>query len=187
MQDQYEVVFDLSNRPFVFEDWMIPLIVLPLVGLILVLAPQPIVDKIFTRGPKGLAGKLFAWVFFVFCSAVSTIWLFTSVTERASLRSAMNSGNFEIFEGCLQRFHAMPNEGHDTERIQIAGRTFEYSDFIITQGFRTTEAHGGPIHADSRVRLTVVGDDIVRVEVKPHSCPMAPEFPEHLHGSEGVR
>jgi hypothetical protein len=187
LQKQYEVVFDLSTQPFAFEGWMIPLFVLPIVGLILVLTPQQIVDRFFTRGPKGTAGKIFAWVFFLFSGIVSMTWLFTSVTGENSLKSAVKSGNFSVAEGCLQHFHPMPEEGHDTERIEINGRVLEYSDYIITAGFHTTESHGGPIHPDSKIRLTVVGDDIVRVEVQQHSCPTAPEFPKILDGSGEVR
>jgi hypothetical protein len=157
---------------------MIPLFVLPTVGLILVITPQQIVDRFFTRGPKGAAGKIFAWAFFLFTGFISVTWLFTSVTQVVSLKSAIKSGRVSIVEGCLQHFHPMPEEGHDTERAEINGRVFEYSDYIVTSGFHTTESHGGPIHPDSKMRLTVVGDGIVKVEVQQHGCPTAPEFPK---------
>lgn len=178
LQDQYKVAFDFSTQPIAFEGWMIPLVVLPIVGLILVITPQPIVDRFFTRGPKGKAGKLFAWIFFLFSSFVAVAWIFTSVSQAGALKAAIKSGQVSVVEGCLQRFHPMPAEGHDTERLDLNGRVFEYSDYIITPGFRNTESHGGPIHSDSKLRLTVVGGEIVKVEVQQHACPAAGEFPK---------
>lgn len=178
MQDQYKIAFDLNSQPVSFEGWMIPLIVLPVVGLILVITPQAIVDRFFTRGPKGAAGKIFAWIFFLFSGFISVTWLITSTNQTSSLKSAVKSGQVSVVEGCLQYFHPMPEQGHDTERLELNGKTFEYSDYIVTSGFHTSESHGGPIHPDTKLRLTVVGGDIVRVEVEQHACPSAGDFPK---------
>ncbi len=65
----------------------------------------------------------------------------------------------------------------EKERLQINGRLFEYQDLIFIPAFHTTEYGGGPIYADSKLRLTVAGDYIVKVEVQQHACPAAPDFP----------
>ena len=70
----------------------------------------------------------------------------------------------------------MPEGGHDSERLLVGGLAFEYSDYIATPAFNNTESHGGPIHADSRVRIGYVGTDIVRVETIDNVCPRAPEI-----------
>ena len=72
----------------------------------------------------------------------------------------------------------MPQEGHDVEKIEVDGHIFTYSDYISTPAFHITESHGGPIHADSKVRLAFSGQDIVRVEVQQKACPKAPDFPK---------
>lgn len=174
MQEQYQVAFDLSTQPFEVEPG---LVILPIIGLILVVTPQALVDR-FTRGPSGRAGKIFAWFFFLFSSAISAVWLFGSLAQTANLESAIKAGEAYVVEGCLQHFHPMPEGGHDSERLQLDGRVFEYSDYLVTAAFNNAESHGGPIHPDSRLRLTVVGSDIVKVEVQQHACPAAPDFPK---------
>jgi hypothetical protein len=96
-------------------------------------------------------------------------------TGYLSLLHARLDGTYQRTEGCVQGFHPMGREGHQLERVQVNGQEFDYSDFVLTSGFRQTEAYGGPIHADSRVRLGYVGSDIVRVEVVDHACPRAPD------------
>jgi hypothetical protein len=62
--------------------------------------------------------------------------------------------------------------------LELNGRIFQYSDYMVTSGFHNAESHGGSIHPDSKLRLTVVGSDIVKVEVQQHACPAAVEFPK---------
>jgi len=158
---------------------MIPLFILPVIGLLLVIVPQSAVDRLLPKGPKGVPGKLFAWVFFLFTSAFAGSWLLSHAEQAASFKSAEKAGHLSVVEGCLQHFHPMPQEGHDEEKIEIGGHVFTYSDYdVSTPGFNTTESHGGPIHADSKVRLAFNGNDIVRVEVRQKACPAAPEFPK---------
>jgi hypothetical protein len=178
MQEQYEVAFDISTQRIAFEGWMIPLVVLPIVGLILVITPQSIVDRFFTRGPKATAGKILAWIFFLVGSFISVTWFFTLMNQAAALKSAVKSGQVSVVEGCLQHFHPMPKQGHGTERLELNGRIFQYSDYMVTSGFHNAESHDGSIHPDSKLRLTVVGSDIVKVEVQQHACPAAVEFPK---------
>jgi hypothetical protein len=177
LQEQYQVAFDFSTQPFAFEGWMAPLIILPAIGLLFVIIPQSIVDRVFTSGPKGRAGKIFGWVFFLFTSFVSGTWLVTSMAQTANFKSALESGQASVVEGCLQHFHPMREGGHENERLELDGRLFEYSDYQVTSGFNSTESHGGPIHPDSKLRLTIVGSDIVKVEVRQHACPAAADFP----------
>ncbi len=175
---QYKVVFDLLGQPTAFDSSLLPLLILPVVGLVLVITPQAIVDRYLPNGPKGVAGKIFAWVFFLFTGSISATWLYGTLQQTSSLKSAEETGRTSIVEGCLQYFHPMPESGHDLEKIEIGGRVFSYSDYVDTPAFHTTESHGGPIHPDSKVRLIIVGNDIVRVEVVQKACPVAPEFPK---------
>jgi len=51
------------------------------------------------------------------------------------------------------------------ERFCVSGVCFAYSDFVITSGFNNTSSHGGPIREGLPVRVTYVGDMIVKLEV----------------------
>lgn len=179
MQDAYKIAFDLGHQPTTWDGGVIPLFILPVIGLVLVIVPQKTIDQILPNGPKGMAGKLFAWFFFLFTSFVAGSWLLGHEEQVSTLTAAEKTGQLSVVEGCLQHFHAMPQTGHDEEKIEVDGHVFTYSDYdLSTGGFNTTESHGGPIHADSRVRLAFSGDVIVRVEVQQKACPAAPEFPK---------
>jgi hypothetical protein len=51
------------------------------------------------------------------------------------------------------------------ECISVAGRSFCYSDSNVTAGFNRTRALGGPMRNGLQVRISSIGDTIVRVEV----------------------
>lgn len=109
---------------------------------------------------------------------MTVITLIGNFSANYILRTARSDGSFSVTEGCLQSFHPMPYDGHDTERLGINGRCFSYSDYSLTPAFNHTEAHGGPVHADSRLRVYYVGGSIVRLEVADHACPAAPDVPK---------
>ncbi len=173
----YDLAFDIGAQSTTFDVWMIPALALPLVGLALVVTPQEIVDRVFTRGPRGAAGKIFAWMFFSLTTVFAVLSIGGYAGQEADLKAAVKAGRFSVVEGCVERFHPMPASGHDTERMQVGGHAFEYSDDIVTPGFHNSASHGGPLDDASKVRVRFVGDQIVRLEVQPHACPSAPDFP----------
>ena len=90
---------------------------------------------------------------------------------------AYRADRYEVVAGCLNGFDPSPVVGHTPDAIRVDGRTFSYADSYITgPGFHQTEARGGPIHPDTWVRLFLVGNSIVRVDVAPGVCPAAPRF-----------
>ena len=62
-------------------------------------------------------------------------------------------------------FVPMPYTGHASERFAVGGKTFSYSDYILTGCFNNAASHGGPIKAGLTVRVSYVGNCIVRLEV----------------------
>ncbi len=59
----------------------------------------------------------------------------------------------------------MPYAGHTKERFCVEDKCFTYSDFVPTIGFNNTSSHGGPIKAGMPVRVTFVGNTIIKLEV----------------------
>lgn len=80
---------------------------------------------------------------------------------------ALRSGRYEIVEGTVTNFVPMPWEGHANESFDVAGHHYEYSDFVVTTGFRQSRSHGGPIREGLRVRIADVGGRIFRLEIAP--------------------
>lgn len=176
MEPNYRLVFNLADQPFRLDPSFIVPLVLTGVGALLVFKPD-LMQRLLPRGPKGTARKIFSWFYFLFSAFMTVTFLVSTVGESNRLRAAQKSGAVAVTQGCLQAFHPMPVSGHDTERLKINGQTFAYSDYIITRAFHQTESHGGPVHADSKLKVSHVDGDIVRLEVADHACPTAPDIP----------
>jgi hypothetical protein len=108
--------------------------------------------------------------FAVFFFGFAVLWTITSFLATSgqymNLRQALETGQASVVEGTVSQFTPMPAAGHSKERFCVKDRCFEYSDFIITGGFNNTSSHGGPIYEGLPVRVTYVGDTIVRLEIK---------------------
>jgi len=91
-----------------------------------------------------------------------------------SVASDLDSKRYLLSEGCLSRFVPSVAIGHTPDEIEVAGRNFEYSDNSENGGFHQTEISGGPIHANTWVRIYAVGSTIGRLDVVQGICPPAP-------------
>jgi hypothetical protein len=81
--------------------------------------------------------------------------------EYRAAATALKEGQYSIAEGPVANFVSGPKQ----ESFTVGNRSFSYSDSIVTAGFRQTASHGGPIHEGLYVRLTYVGNLIVRLEI----------------------
>lgn len=109
--------------------------------------------------------RVFIWVLPAF-PALWTIAV-TAIThsEYTRLAGALESGHVAYVEGTVENFVPMPFAGHATEHFDVAGHRFEYSDFVVTNGFNTAASHGGPIRAGILVRIGYVDSTIVHLQV----------------------
>jgi hypothetical protein len=172
MQPVYTLVFNLADQSVAPGPWILIPVVLTGVGALLVFKPA-LMRQIMPGGLQGTSRRLFSWFFFLFAGLLTVAILVSTISASTRLRTEMRLGKSLMTEGCLQGFHPMPASGHDTERLRINGLQFAYSDYVITPGFHQTESHGGPVHADSRLRLSYIGPEIVKLEVADHACPAA--------------
>jgi hypothetical protein len=85
--------------------------------------------------------------------------------EYRELVSALENRDYTVVEGVVHNFVPMPYEGHAHESFDVAGHHYEYSDFMVTEGFNNTQSHGGPIRDGLRVRIADVGGRIARLEI----------------------
>jgi len=164
--DQYRVVFDLSQKGF---QWWFPAF-----GLIFVLIGGVFVwlgrSKDWPRSRRS-----FGYVLIGFASLWSGITFSGMLREYFVLRSAYRHSRFSVVEGRVTDFHPMPYQGHQHECFSVQTQTFCYSDFAVTAGFNNSASHGGPIREGLPVRVSYIGNAIVRLEVSDTQPGNAPQ------------
>jgi len=77
----------------------------------------------------------------------------------------LSKGRVFCGRGSSQNFRPMPYEGHQDECFSVQAQTFCYSDYVVTVGFNNSASHGGPIREGLRVRVSYIGNTIIRLEV----------------------
>jgi hypothetical protein len=155
--DQYRVVFDLYQKGF---DWWFPAF-----GLLFVFIGG--VYVCFVRGSRRLAG----YFFIGFACLWSGVIFSSMLREYVALRSAYRRSQFSVVEGRVTDFHPMPYQGHQSECFSVRSQTFCYSDYEVTAGFNNSASHGGPIREGLPVRVSYIGNTIVRLEVRSDALP----------------
>jgi hypothetical protein len=167
MTNGYSLAFDLGQPENLFGDWT--LLIIP-VAMALALGlrakfggrERPAREN-FYRGIAAIWGL------------VAAALIRVDFVKGQQLREAEAAGNAITLEGCLSQFHPESRGGHEGEQIDLSGASISYSSGDQTPGFHQTETHGGPVHKDSKVRVTSVFGTIVRLETWDHACPPAPD------------
>jgi hypothetical protein len=160
--EQYRVVFDLYQKAF---EWWFPALGLLFVsvgGVFIWLARS----KNWSR-----SRRLFGYFFIGFACLWSGVTFSSVFREYVSLRSAYRRSQFSVVEGRVTDFHPMPYEGHQSECFSVRSQTFCYSDYEVTAGFNNSASHGGPIREGLPVRVSYIGNTIVRLEVMSDALP----------------
>lgn len=73
-----------------------------------------------------------------------------AVRDYQQIIVSYQAGDYETVEGPVAHFTPMPYEGHGLESFEIDGVYFEYSDYVIQQGYHNTRSHGGVISGDGQ-------------------------------------
>lgn len=165
-QDQYRVVFDLSQKGF---QWWFPAfgLIFAIIGGVLIWWGQ--------RKHWPLSRKFVGYFMLGFACLWSGLVFTTTFNEYLRLHSAYRQGQFSTVEGDVTNFRPMPYEGHQDECFSVQSETFCYSDYGVTAGFNNSASHGGPIREGLPVRVSYIGNTIVRLEVRSDALPSASE------------
>ena len=154
----YRTVFDVTQVGF---QWWIPLLVFIFGALFVGIgwAVRKSGDKdSFTKG-----------TFFQIVGAVGilgALGFFTSMYgEYHNAQKAFATHAYSVSEGVVKDFVPMPPGGHATESFVVHGVRFEYGSGWGSTMFNS-EWNKGFIHDGVEARITYVGKDIVKVEVK---------------------
>ena len=141
MEVLYELGFNWEN--ILGWDW-IPAVL----GCAVLIVVRPLFKydarKLFVllRSCAGIAGTVL-----ILLSVYSVV---SDVKDYSDMKKALENGQALEVEGYVENYHPMPREGHDTERFDISGVHFEYSNFILSQGYNLPASYGGVIHGNGQ-------------------------------------
>ena len=94
------------------------------------------------------------WTIFVLLILLSSYLFFTYI---------LITGKYDIVEGTVTDFVSIPNSGR--ESFMVNNKHFSYSQYNMGLEFHHTKSHGGPIDEGIQVRISYVGNNILRLEV----------------------
>ena len=159
---EYTVVFDIASAGY--RTWALAAFGLPfvLIGALMLkfykyLPGWPVKSLRFKKGV--------AICCLGFCVIWTSVAFFTTYSQYRSLITALERGAYQTAQGVVTDFVPMDNSGHSYESFTVDGKTFEYSDYVVTAGFNRTQSQGGPIRDGLKVRITYVDNVIIRLEV----------------------
>jgi len=170
--DQWQTVFDASQKPLPLDSMLAATPFLAVAIVFWLFREHPIVRGLYRTNPL-LRGRSGNTVFPLVVGTFALVWTILAVVFQGwryvAAQSALRDGTAQVVEGPAENFHPMPVTGHDSDRFDVAGVHFEYSDYEITAGFNNTRSHGGPIGPDSYVRIHYIQPKspvIVRLEIR---------------------
>jgi hypothetical protein len=169
----YKVVFDLSNVGYMDVAW--PYVaggcIFTLIGIWGVMyAHRVSIFGHFSRTWR----RLFSFIFLSFAIAWSVFTFIFTYSQFKSIKDPYQKGNYHIVEGIVTNFIPMPYSGHSEECFTVDARRFCYSDYGTTPGFNNTQSHGGPIKPGLCVRISYIGNVIVKLEIGEDQEPYQP-------------
>ena len=158
----YKVVFDITDAGY--KSWTFPAygLIFVAVGAVLVAFRKRLPGS-WSKHPR--ASNVFAFSFFGFAVLRTLVSFVSTYNDYSSLRAEKETNRASVVEGIVTNFKPMPVTGHAMEKFCVQKVCFEYSDYVITGGFNNTSSHGGPIKEGLPVRVTYVGNSIVKLEV----------------------
>lgn len=91
--------------------------------------------------------SIIVFVFFIYTSAGYFVNYF-------DLKERYENKNYKTVSGYVKEFHALQNDGHDTENFKIKNEYFEYSNAELISGYNTPLYKGGVIKRNGQ-NLTI--------------------------------
>ena len=157
---EYKVVFEIAKSGLGELTFVFPGLLFIIIGMFLIMFR----NRLAKNRPKWFANA-FSFFFLGF-AVLWTIRAGISInSEQSGLRKSYEQGDFKVVEGIVENFDPMPQSGHKMESFTIKGVRFEYSDFVVTPGFNNATSLGGPIKEGLPVRISYIGNTILKLEV----------------------
>ncbi|CCN69674.1 hypothetical protein [Vibrio nigripulchritudo] len=104
------------------------------------------------------------WFMLIFATFWTGLVSYGLGSQLFELLSKYHKGDYLVIEGIVENFDPMPYSGRKRESFSVKGIYFQYSDFSVTPGFNNTTSHGGPIREGLQVRISYIGNTILKLE-----------------------
>jgi competence protein ComGC len=80
--------------------------------------------------------------------------------EERELKEIIQEEKYKVIEGEVEDFSIREESGHIFESFKLNDVTFEYSDYIINEGFHQTSKNNGPIYKNGqRIKISYITKD----------------------------
>jgi hypothetical protein len=174
-ENHFVKVFDVLDSGF--KDWRFPAfgLIFVAVGAIIFVAPRLIkatgIAFMDFKSRTALLSRYFFLGFAILWTGAVFISTFTSYLRHKALA---RDNKCRVVEGPVENFVPMPFTGHSDESFSVAGVSFKYSDYSVTDAFNNTASHGGPIAENAYVRICYdpKGNEILRLEIRDFKGPI---------------
>ena len=157
---EYDVAFEISKSGIGELTFALPGVLFMVIGAGLIKFRHKLAES---------KPKFFVNFFSTFFFGFAVLWTLGAGLiiglDQSSLRDDYVKGDFKVIEGTVENFDPMPSSGHKRESFTVKGVRFEYSDFLITPGFNNATSLGGPIKENLPVRISYIGNTILKLEV----------------------
>ena len=163
----YDLVFDAANSSYTIWDSIHEGILFIIFGIALNVSST--LQSMFIRGFSEKVSKRVA-KFVLGFAIIFTLMSFTSYTDSNRAKSASLNNCCKTVEGPVENYQLY--DAAESEKFEVEGVSFNYSDFSRTGGFDTTATKGGPISEGLNVRICYISPTskrsniIVRLELK---------------------
>lgn len=121
--------------------------------------------RVNQKGTEGYVGYVFAkwvgWIVGIFTICLFVLLLISCIIDYQDKKVILANDQALVVEGYVEKYHAMPREGHDVEHFEIDGVYFEYSNFALVNGYNQPACYGGVINENGqhlRIKYTVEDD-----------------------------
>jgi hypothetical protein len=152
---EYCTVFEITQKGF---EWSVLVIFLGVPFSILVFWRD-------LRNPGITSRKLFAIFGMAFFGICGTVAFVGNYHDYEQCKHAYERGDYDVAEGLVHDFQPMPYGGHQNECFAVKETRFCYSDYATYPGFNNAASHGGPIREGLPVRISYIGNDILKIEI----------------------
>lgn len=161
MAPEYVLVFDYLEMPLDPAPWKSGI-------WAFVVGPILFVAGVIRKRVPDMALGLFFVVF-------ASVWTGTAYSSSQSAYNRLErlkaDGLYRTFEGVVEDYESIPERAPKEERFRVGDRSFGYHGYEWTPGFNRMAVRGGPIRPGMRVRISTLGDTIVRLEIAAADMP----------------